>query len=53
VIQYPRDSVIKPKGLGVLDRPVKPGDDGGLVGGRTATFAFGCAAAKAWLLAWV
>jgi hypothetical protein len=26
-IQYPRDSDAKSRGRGVLDRPVKPGDD--------------------------
>ena len=29
-IQYSRDSVIESISRGVLDRPVKPGDDGGL-----------------------
>jgi NAD(P)-dependent dehydrogenase (short-subunit alcohol dehydrogenase family) len=26
-IQYPRESDVESRGLGVLDRPVKPGDD--------------------------
>ena len=32
MIQYSRDVRDQPRGRGVLDRPVKPGDDGGVCG---------------------
>ena len=32
MIQYSRDVRDQPRGRGVLDRPVKPGDDGGVFG---------------------
>jgi hypothetical protein len=38
-IQYSRDIRVQPRSRGVLDRPVKPGDDSLVVAGRRGEIA--------------
>jgi len=38
--QYSRDGCVQPRSRGVLDRPVKPGDDSLVVADRLAKFPF-------------